>query len=265
VSIDNRNESELLFEEYLTSHGYVSWTHEPIIAGKRKHPDYLVEHGGAEQVFEVKEFDAPLPPLGFGAYDPYLPIREKINRATRQFKEYKECPCSLVLANPKGAFVQLSDPWAIFGAMLGNMGFTIPVGPNAPRGGQPKNVFLGGGKRVNEKRREPQNTTVSSIVVLGTFPLREKRIGMAIKERQAELGRMTTIEEDVEFYEAIPDSPDLRRVRVYVYENPYARIPHSRDSFNGPFDQRWGADGGFIRRVFVGTEVARFEETLGER
>src|ERR1035437_3004200 len=108
--------------------------------------------------------------------------------------------------------------------MLGNMGFTVPVGPNADRGGPPKNVFLSGGKMINEKRRQPQNTTVSSIVVVGTFPLREKRIQMAIRERQAELGRMTTMDEDLELYEAIPEGPDLRRVRVYVYENPYARI-----------------------------------------
>lgn len=260
-----RNESELLFEEYLSVHGYSDWSHEAPLIGKRKKPDYRLQYGGVVQFFEVKQFDAPSPPLGVGSFDPYGPIREKINQATRQFKEYKAFPCSLVLANPKAAFVHLAYPWAILGAMLGNMGFTVPVGPNAGKGGPPKNVFLSGGKMIDQKRRRPQNTTVSSIIVVGTFPLREKLIRIAIKERQVELGRMTTLEEDLDFYDAIPESPDLRRVRVYVYENPYARIPHNRDSFNGPFDQRWGTDGGFIKRVYVGREVARFEEALGEK
>src|ERR1035437_9655565 len=52
------------------------------------------------------------------------------NQAARQFKEYKEFSCSVVLANPTSAFVRLADPWAILGAMLGNLGFTVPVGPN---------------------------------------------------------------------------------------------------------------------------------------
>jgi hypothetical protein len=242
VADARRNESELLFEEYLKAHNYADWTHEAPVEGKRKTPDYRLEHSGSSVVFEVKEFDAPLPLPGVGTYDPYGPIREKINQATRQFREYKEFSCSVVLANPKSAFVRLADPWAILGAMLGNMGFTVPVGPNAEKGGPPKKVFLAGGKMINEKRRQPQNTTVSSIVVVGTFPLREKRIQMAIRERQAELGRITTIEEDLEFYETIPESLDLRRVRVYVYENPYARIPLSRNLFSGPFDQ-----GGVLR------------------
>jgi hypothetical protein len=43
----------------------------------------------------------------------------------------------------------------------------------------------------------------------------------------------------LEFYETIPDTAELRRVRVVVYENPFARIPFSRDLFRGPFDERW--------------------------
>src|SRR6266700_2107315 len=116
-----------------------------LVQGKKRKPDYRLEYGGTSHFFEVKEFDAPLPTPGFAYYEPYGPIREKINRATRQFKEYKEFPCSLVLANPKAAFVHLGDPWAILGAMLGNMGFTVPIGDKTE--GRPiKNVFLAGGK-----------------------------------------------------------------------------------------------------------------------
>jgi hypothetical protein len=45
------------------------------------------------------------------------------------------------------------------------------------------------------------------------------------------------LDEDLEFYEAIPESPELRRVRVVVYENPFARIPFRQDLFRGPFDE----------------------------
>ena len=195
----NRNASELLFEEYLTEHGHRTWTHEPFVQGKMKKLDYRLEHDNAVLFFEVKEFNAPPLPLEVGTFEPYGPIRAKINQATRQFKEYKEYPCSLVLANPKSAFVQLAYPWVIFGAMLGDLGFRVPVGPNADPNAPTKTVFLGGGKMIDQKRRRPQNTTVSAIIVVGTFPLREKNIQVAIKNRQAELGRRTTLEEDWEY------------------------------------------------------------------
>jgi hypothetical protein len=262
-----RTESELLFEEYLIAHACAEWEHEKPLPGKRKHPDYYVQHRGRVLIFEVKEFEAQPPQhneLGF--YNAYDPLREKINQAVRQLREYKEFACSIVLANPKSVpLIHLGDWWAIYGAMFGNLGFAVPVGPDAEKTGPIKNVFLRGGKMVDEKRRKPQNTTVSSIIVLGTYPLWAKQVQLAIKERQTELGRKTTLEEDRVFYEAMPESPDLRRVRASVYENPYARIPLSRDLFNGPFDQRWGVEGQSIKRLYVGPEVARFEATLGER
>jgi hypothetical protein len=53
-------------------------------------------------------------------------------------------------------------------------------------------------------------------------------------------------------------------VRVVVYENPFARIPFSKDLFRGTFDERWGVDGDFMRRVYVGSEVVAIESVLGE-
>jgi hypothetical protein len=264
VADAQRNESELLFEEYLRTHGYGEWTYEIPVEGKRRTPDYRFEHSGTSNFFEVKEFDATLPLPGVSSYDPYPPIREKINQVTRQFKEYKEFPCLVVLANPKSAFVRLGDWWAIYGAMLGNLGFTVPLGVAADKKHPIKNVFLGGGKMIDEKRRKPQNTTVSSVIVLGTYPLWQNQIRVAIKQRERELGRTTTFDEALAFYEAMPETPDQRRVRVSVYENPYARISLNRDLFNGPFDQRWGLDGVDIKRLYLGPEAARFEEALGE-
>lgn len=39
--------SELLFEEYLTAHGYMGWTHEKPMEGKPTTPDYRLLFGGA--------------------------------------------------------------------------------------------------------------------------------------------------------------------------------------------------------------------------
>lgn len=191
--------------------------------------------------FEVKEFDATPADAGYGTYKPYKAIEAKISEAKEQFKEYKEFPCSLVLANLSEGFVNL-DSWAIYGAMLGSLGFKLPL--QVERNGHASaNVFLSGGKMVNGARKEPWNTTFSTIVVVGTYPLSENVIRLEIKKRQSALGRMTTSMKDLAVWGSLPDSDDLRRVRVYVYENPYARIPLSRDLFNGPFDQRWGTEG----------------------
>ena len=64
-------ESELLFEEYLTSHGYTDWWRIP--ESKDKQPHYGVRYEHSEAVFEVKEFDGDAPPLGFGTFDAYGP------------------------------------------------------------------------------------------------------------------------------------------------------------------------------------------------
>jgi hypothetical protein len=262
---NQKTESEILFEEYLTTHGHSDWTHEPPTEGKRKNPDYRLRLDNESLIFEVKEFDGPMPPPGFSAYNPYVAIREKINQAAKQLREYKAFSCSVVLANPKSAFVHLGDPWAIFGAMLGNLGYQFQLGVSSDEKHSIEHVFTSGGKMMNDKRMEPQNTTVSSVIVLGRYPLRQNRIRIAILNRQLELGRGTTLEENLTFYEAIPDTVDLRPVSVVVYENPFARIPLRRDLFCGPFDERWGADVDFMRRVFVGSEVAGIESILGER
>jgi len=74
-----------------------------------------------------------------------------------------------------------------------------------------------------------------------------------------------TLEEAVDgafrLIEEMGDDKRQRRVRVVVFENPFARIPLSRDLFQGPLDERWCADGDFMRRVFVGQEIQAAERT----
>jgi len=255
--------SELLFEEYLETNGYPNWQHEASMDGRSTTPDYRLEFEGSSYFFEVKEFETKPPGEGFGAFDPYAPLREKINRATRQFKHYKEFSCSVVLANPQAAFVMF-DNWAIMGAMLGGVGFRValgrPIGPDNPV----EKVFTKGGKLVDNRRGQPQNTTISSVIVLGTYPLRLNLIRIEIAKREKELDRSLSVEEALAYYEATPDSPDLRIVRVIVYENPFARIPLSQNLFVGPYDKRYGEADGDMRRIFAGKGIREMEASLGE-
>ena len=70
---------------------------------------------------------------GFGHFDMYGPLREKINAAGKKFKGLKgTAPCSLVLYNSK-PFVFLGSS-QVFGAMLGEVSATFPIDPKAGRG-----------------------------------------------------------------------------------------------------------------------------------
>jgi hypothetical protein len=88
-AVHQKNESEILFETYLQTHGLGEWDYEPEIAGKNQRPDYRLRLGGNPLFFEVKEFrqdySKPLPQGGF--FDPYPRIREKIDAAREKFKE----------------------------------------------------------------------------------------------------------------------------------------------------------------------------------
>jgi hypothetical protein len=238
--------------------------YEVDVGGKR--PDYRLAHCGSYHYFEVKEFDAPRLTLKVAPYDLYKPIREKITRAAGQFKGCKEFSCSLVLSNLNCAIVRLDTPLVVMAAMLGNLAFQVPVRGPVPAGNPDRTIFTHGGKMVNDKRREPQNTTVSSVIVLGTYSLLEKKREAAC--RQWRLGRTMTLDEHVEEAAKLIEKRgvvrDERQVRVVVYENPFARIPLSRDLFQGPFDERWGPESGLMRRIFAGAEIVRSEACLNQ-
>lgn len=94
-----KNESEVLFEEYLRSQGINDWEYEPQIAGKKKRPGYLLHFGGIPHVFEVKEFreDTIQVQEGPMAYESYPPIRQKIDNAREKFREFKDFCCEKAL------------------------------------------------------------------------------------------------------------------------------------------------------------------------
>jgi hypothetical protein len=259
----SKNPSETLFEEYLMSHGHSDWHYEVDTGGKRlgKRPDYRLTDHGAFHYFEVKEFAVPTLTLMTDSYDLYKPIRKKIDRAAGQFKNCQEFSCSLVLSNLNCAIVRLEIPLVVIASMLGDLAFQVPVRGPLAEGDPGRTIFTDRGKMVNYKRREPQNTTVSSVIVLGTYSAFDKQIEEASRQRRQLLDRKMTLDESVkealELIQEIGNDRGERVVRVVVYENPFARIPLSRDLFQGPFDERWGLDGQFMRRIFIGTEILR--------
>ncbi|MCP4709544.1 MAG: hypothetical protein GY869_13035, partial [Planctomycetes bacterium] len=255
-----QNKSELLFEKYLNANGFCGrWVYEPSIQGKNKRPDYLLDHCGQEYFFEVKELrkkdNEPTEPAAH--IDPYTGLRQDIHKAKKQFKEYKEYCCSLVVFNIDDRQARL-DPRTILGAMLGNLGFSMDF--NADEGevveDTAKNVFLDGGKMIDDKSQQPRNTTISSIIVLEEFH-DDSEINKAIREESKKKGKPLTCGEKIEF---IKNSYHRRHTtsslmpRVVVVENPYARFAFPEDLFVGQFDERWRRteENGATERIFVG-------------
>jgi hypothetical protein len=253
-----RTTSELLFEEYLKLNR-VDFDYEPEIPGSSQRPDFRL--GPAERVafVEVKEF-APsrTPPIAsFGFFDPYPPIREKINSAARKFRYLKNFPCSLLLCNVGGQLIMLDAPDIVMGSMLGDLGLQFRI--NVTTGGaaeEPEPTFLGRGKMRDYKRNQPQNTTIGAILVLERFELGVKQFAVDEHQLEIEKGRPLT---DVEFQDLLRGA-SRTVLRVKYHENPYARVRFPSDHFRGPFDEHWTWKEGVLERSFVGSELTAFED-----
>jgi hypothetical protein len=268
-------ESEQLLETYLLSQGLTEFEFEPQLGDSAQRPDYLVHVGQKVILLEVKQFEATAADLrpGFGgAYDPYAPIREKIDAGRKKFKELKNYCCCLILYNREKPLVDLGWQF-VYGAMLGNMAFRIPFNPaRGALGNQLKRGFFGpGGKMVRyskgelPKPMEPQNSTISAVVVLQQMGVGKRRFDIAMKQWEQELGRELTFEEH---FEAMSNARgterdmSLTQLRVVVCENPYARVPLPREIFRGPYDETYGVDEAtrsHVTRLFAGEQIKELE------
>jgi hypothetical protein len=266
-----KNKSEILFEGYLRANGHLDFDFEKEIPGSPQRPDYTLHLDGAEILFEVKEFQAEPGDFtaGFGAFDPYPPLREKIDAARKKFKRLKAYCCCLVLYNVNKPLV-LMDWQHIYGAMLGNLGFSVPLDiPGRPKSPDRsiRTIFMGGGKMIRWLKGAiagPQNQTVSAILVLGRVPVGERLFREAIAKRQRELGRDLPLDEIVaELNKTVGTPLDSRRrpLRVVVHENPYTRIPLPQELFRGPYDERYGERDGRIQLLFRGDELVKLPES----
>ena len=266
--------SERLFEEYLKARGLLDFRFEPSFTQTLKRSDYRLVFRGEQLLFEVKEFRATADDFrsGGGFYDPYGPIREKINAASKTFKNLNDHPCSLVLYNEEKRPVDLE--WRnIYGAMLGNEAIRMPFDPQQGALSQMAETgfFGGGGKMVryhNQKPIEPQNQTISAIVVLEKFDVGARRFKIELTRKEARLGRRLTWEEHYHLSQQMRGTEcdvSLTQLRLVVCENPYALNPLRRDIFLGPYDERHGPNEtpSQIVRLFVGEQLLRLEALAG--
>ena len=164
-----RSAGEALFEQYLNNQGLTDWEFEKKHPGKQKRPDYTV-YIDREYLFDVKEFQPQVLQADFVWYDPYKDIRSKIEEGRRKFQEYKDWSCGLVLYNNGSAL--LKDARVMFGAMLGNAGFTMPYNPDTGYANHDaaRPAFLDGGKMVRPR------TTCLPLLVLRRCGMEERLV-----------------------------------------------------------------------------------------
>jgi len=246
-----RVQSDAFLQEYLRSHGLTDVEVDPVIENSSSRPDYRLRADGFEVLFDVEELTKPGDGrIRGGAYNPYGPIREKINAARRKFKDMEEHCCCMVLENQERLRIGLN--WqVIMGAMLSDLGLASPVGQ---RQGDTLHSAV-----------SPENAIISAIIVVERYPIGEKRFRLFVYEREQELGRELGVEE---YLQAIEQSAgterdlSLSRVRVRVHENPHARVPLERRLFQGPLDERYGVIEGpqYIGQIYVGSGVLDFEK-----
>lgn len=245
---------ELLFQQYLEAMRY-PYEFEKNFYGKSKRPDYTVTTKDGLVLFDVKDFE-PYMPLGFGAYDPYPRIREKIEEGREKFKEFKDYPCSLVLKNNGNALVHLESVDIMLGSMYGDSGFTFPVDTTLGRAvGPTKRAFLGRGKMIRPTRH--QNTTISALITL-------RHVGVGMRQYRTMVKKYPHLSFEETLAAAAEAFPNFdsgeKQLGVIVWENAVARIPLSRELFTGPYDERWGFEDGHQSIVFRGVKLADLSE-----
>jgi hypothetical protein len=243
-----RTIGEQRFEAYLKAMGY-SFEFEKEYPGKQRRPDYTVTRNGTF-LFDVKDAD-PNMALGFNQFDPHEPIIQRINAGRKKFKEFKELSCCVVLQNNGNVLMDIEHPPIVLGAMYGKVGFTVPlyVGAGAlSEPPPPQQAFLGGAQFLPDK-----NTTISALISLRQVAVGKRRL-RKIRDENPGLCFDDAFAMAVERYG--DDFFDEFQQGVVVWENIHARLPLPKELFYGPFDERWGLDGGEVACIFCGSELA---------
>jgi hypothetical protein len=258
--------SEQHFSCYLDEHRY-AWTYEPQIEGKRKKPDFLACRDGFEFLCDTKERSPKAAPPGARHFDPIQTVRRLIDEGRLKFMEFAERLCILVAYNNGDCDTRL-DPTCIFGAMLGDPGFTLDFdlesGTCDPYSTQ--NVFLErGGRMIRhykplEPRESPNN--LSAVVALTSYRVPNPAFQRASVEEEEiqrqQKGQDLTTHEKLEITYKLLQSMrmTLRETpKVVVCINPFARHPLPDRLFDGPYDERWAIQNGTLQQVFAGAEL----------
>jgi hypothetical protein len=261
----NINVSELLFEEYIAEHLLGVPDREPVVPGKSRRIDYRLSFKDQTLWFEVKEFAEDPSSYGEGtggAYDPYIGIRKKIDKASEKFREYAGESCSLVLYNRNLNLVDICTPFVVLGAMLGNVSWRVPIDvEEGAVSGRPSQFFSNGGKLINPHTKTPVNTRISAVIALEKFPVGQKEFHIALAKKERDEDRRVPWEESHELFQRQEDVYQRTTLRVLVYENPYTSRRLPGEIFTGPYDVRWGPEAGapYINRLYAGSELEKLE------
>jgi hypothetical protein len=244
-----RTEGERQFERYLESMRY-SYEFEKPYPERAKTADYTIATATGDVLADAKDFDWYMP-LGFMQVDVHSRIRKKIEAGRKKFREYKDFPCCVVLQNNGNVHVFSEEPHVVLGSMYGDFGFEVPVfvgsGPHPANRPEPLPVFQG-----NACLTATKNRTISALISLRQISVGMRRLTNIWREfPNLELDDSIAVAK-----ERFPNfDKDEERVGVIVWENCFARLPVSREIFNGPYDERWGLADGHIEQVFRGDKL----------
>jgi hypothetical protein len=251
-----QNVSELLFEDYLSLHQLGVSDHEPLILGKSKKLDYRLPFKNQVLWFEVKEFaEAPncLDRLAetYGLIqNPHIGIRQKIDNAAEQFREYQGECCSLVLYNSTLNLNLICTPVMVLAAMLGNCWLD-----NSGAW-----ILKGGGRLQPQPYTRGGRQAVSAVIALEHLQVGQREFRIALTKQQRSENRRFSGEEAYDLLNSRLETHQRRVLRVLVYENLHAAKRLPEDIFTGQFDERWGpVDDQRIRRLYVGSALANLE------
>ncbi len=245
------------FTYYLNQNG-IPFEYEKEWPGKRAHPDFSIPVGGRYYLFEVKDLEGPVPLPGASFFDPVKPIRDHITAAQKQFREFPDESCSIVLFN-RGVLTFLDDPFTMFGAMHGTPALQLRVNPRGTPfvDGPPQPVFTGKKAKVRSSATEsdPKNTRISALIGLRTVDIGLRRMSRYLLQFPGDAW-IQHLRDDVQEFD-----PNEVGVGVTVWENRDAKIKLPETLFRGPFDEQWtGPDEEGIERAYEGATLKEYRQ-----
>lgn len=265
---EGQSRAEAVFEKYLEGQG-IAWKYESL-PGQKK-PDYLIPHANGNCVVEVKQIEDPDPRPTEG-FSPDRSVRSKIDRARKQFREYKNLPCALVVYSE-----------SVFGPYEPSILLSAAFGPGYQQAGRdysrldPSPAFYRFLRRsaLTEDRHfladamlSPKaNTTFSAIIMLTRF--RITKLDLASWKRR--YGQQQAREPiDNQFNVLNELAPTFGQslyveetARVITIENCHSRLPFPEDLFRGQCDQRWGWKDGWCGPIWIGDTLSELYEKEG--